>query len=287
MLSFPPDFAIFSMKLRYRLKNRFKKFLFDISAENAGLYTFFHRLFYKPKKGTLAEILDIYARETNHVTFLQVGANDGFFHDPLHKFIRMYKWEGVLLEPQPDVFEKFLSRLHGNTPGVHAVNAALSDQDGKKNIYKIAFSNSRWATGLTSFNRSALEEAIDSGHVERCAGRYGEALPTKKDEFIKATEIESISPLTLMERYKLERINWVQIDAEGYDFEVIKLINIAETKPHLIAFEHSHLSEADRRACAAHLATNGYSLIGISENTVAMRQPFGSLARFFDKQTQK
>lgn len=226
-------------------------------------------------------MLDVFSKTSTHVRFLQVGANDGFFHDPLFKFIKMYGWRGVLLEPQPYVYNHYLKKLHRKTPGVFTVNAALSDSDGKKTIYKISFSNARWATGLTSFNRQVLEEAIDSGHVQRCADRYGEKLPDSRIDFITEQPVQSITPGTLIQQYHLETIDWLQIDAEGYDFEIIKLMEINKTRPHVIAFEHSHLSTADRKACMEHLRANGYRIRDMRENTVAMRNPLGELARFF------
>lgn len=253
------------------LKNLYKNVLFNLSAGNSVLYKGYYRRFYTPKKGSLAEIIDQYSRSRREVVFVQVGANDGFFHDPLHKFIKRDNWRGVLLEPQSYVYNRFLKRLHRNNPRVQAVNAALDVADGEKSIYKIAFSNSRWATGLTSFRKEVIEEAIDSGHVERCAKRYGENLPATRDQYIAEEKISCISVQTLLNAHKLQPLDWLQIDAEGYDYEIIKMFDIARTKPGAIAFEHSHLSPEDRRSCEAHLRTNGYRIACIGENTVAMK----------------
>jgi FkbM family methyltransferase len=265
------------------VKNQFKKAVFNISANYAPLVKFFYKATFKPRPGTIAEILDQFSRRNDKVTFIQVGANDGFYHDPLHKFIRMYGWEGVMLEPQPSVFKDYLSRLHRKTPGVHAINAALSDRDGEQTMYRIAFSNLRWATGLTSFRKEALEKAIDSGHVGRLAARYGEALPTRREDYIAEQKILSISADTLISRYNLKKIDWIQIDAEGYDFEIIKLLKIERTQPLVIVYEKSHLSLADQAACVALLRMNEYAVTDIDENTVAMKKPLGDFQRFFKK----
>jgi FkbM family methyltransferase len=263
------------------LKNQFKKAVFNISANYGPLVKIFYRATYRPKAGTVAEILDKFSKLHAPVTFIQVGANDGFYHDPLHKFIRMYGWKGVLLEPQPTVFENYLSKLHRKTPGVHVINAALSDQDGQQPMYKIAFSNLRWATGLTSFKRDALDKAIDSGHVGRLAGRYGEKLPATREEYISQVNIQTISAATLIERFKLEKIDWVQIDAEGYDFEIIKLLNIEQTQPRVIVYEKSHLLPSDQKACIDLLRKNNYEVTNIDENTVAMKKPLGDFQNLF------
>lgn len=265
------------------LKNQFKKAVFNISANYAPLVKLFYRATYKPKKGTVSEILDKFSRLNSPVTFIQVGANDGFYHDPLHKFIRMYGWKGVMLEPQPSVYKNYLSKLHRKTDGVHAINAALSDRDGEQTMYKIAFSDLRWATGLTSFKKEALEKAIDSGHVGRLAERYGEKLPARKEDYISKEKILSISPETLIKKYMLNKIDWVQIDAEGFDFEIIKLLKIEQTQPRVIVYEKSHLSNADQSACIQLLERNNYAVTHIDENTVAMKKPLGEFETFFRK----
>ena len=38
--------------------------------------------------------------------FIQVGANDGITVDPIHKYIIEYHWNGILIEPQPGVFDQ-------------------------------------------------------------------------------------------------------------------------------------------------------------------------------------
>jgi FkbM family methyltransferase len=264
-------------------KNQFKKAVFNISANYAPLVRLFYKVTYKPKKGTISEILDKFSRLHSPVTFIQVGANDGFYHDPLHKFIRMYGWKGVLLEPQPSVYKNYLSKLHKKTPGVHAINAALSNHDGEQNMYKIAFSDLRWATGLTSFRKEALEKAIDSGHVGRLAERYGEKLPAKREDYIGQEKIMSISPETLIKKYNLGKIDWVQIDAEGFDFEIIKLLKIEQSQPRVMVYEKSHLSSEDQNACIRLLEGNDYAVTHLDENTVAMKRPLGEFEQFFSK----
>jgi FkbM family methyltransferase len=271
------------MSLFQQAKNSFKNLRFSIATVNNPVLYRLYRSYYKPKPGSLAALLYEFSRSHSPVNFIQVGANDGCFHDPLFKFIRMFKWKGVLLEPQPYVFENYLKRLHRNSPGVIPVNAALCYEDGETDIFKIAFSNARWATGLTSFNKHALESAVASGHVARMAKRYGEKLPANEKEFIASVKIKTISPETLISTYDLKRIDWLQIDAEGFDFEIIKMMKIEKTEPRVVVYENSHLSETDQNSCVELLHGNNYSVTNIQENTVAMKNPVRGFEKFFDK----
>jgi FkbM family methyltransferase len=267
--------------MRHWLKSGLKDLQFGFAANYRSLYKIYLKLLYKPRPDTFADLLDTYSKAVHPVHFFQVGANDGFFHDPLFKFINLYGWKGVLLEPQPYVFNKYLSRLYRNSATIIPVNAALAGTDGKLKMFKIAFSSSRWATGLTSFSRQVIQDGIASGHVARMARRYGEKLPDNADAFIDEVEIEALTPETLMARCQIGKIDWLQIDAEGFDFEAIKLMNIEKFQPNVIAFESTHFSAADKNECENLLKRNGYTLTQLGENTVAMKNPNGPFARFF------
>ena len=113
--------------------------MFKLSASNSPLYTGFYKYFYEPKPDTLAEFIDFFSKNTPRVRVVQIGANDGFNKDPIHRFIKRDKWQGVLLEPQPKVFEKFLTKLHRNSEGIHAVNAALDYSNGSRHLFNYNF----------------------------------------------------------------------------------------------------------------------------------------------------
>lgn len=265
-------------------KNWYKRFLFDLNVKSRFLVPAFYRYLYRPTRGSFAEFIDRYSRSKGgKITVLQIGANDGFFHDPLYKFIRRDHWRGVLLEPQKKVYQDFLTRLHRNSDGIITMNAALDQTDGEKIIYKIAFSEARWATGLTSFKRSVINEAIDSGHVARSAHKEGIALPEKREDYIAEERVQCISLPSLMKMHSLSPLDWVQIDAEGYDYEIIKTIDLYLHKPTVIAFEHTHLEPQEMEACYRHLDEHHYSIARIRENTVAMqRAATTGFERFFN-----
>lgn len=252
-----------------------------MSASGNPLFLFFYRYLYRPRSGSIDEFTDIYSKSRKSLTVVQVGANDGINNDPIHKFIKRDRWKGVLLEPQKYVFEKFLKPLYTKTDGIVTLNAALDKTDGYKPIYKISVSNSRWATGLTSFNREVLEKAVNSGYVARQAAKEGCKMPENPEECIVEEKVECITADTLVEKYGLERIDWLQIDTEGYDFEIIKMFNISKHKPAVIVFENLHLSQETREQCKKYLESYGYSFSDYGPNTLAMLNPPEHLKRYF------
>ena len=270
------------MNIKSRVKNSYKKSIFNLSANHNKLFGIIYKYIYTPQPGSLSDFTSRFSKSINKVTVVQVGANDGINNDPIHKFIRRDKWDGVLLEPQKYVYEKYLVPLYRNTEGIKVLNAALDENDGSKPIYKIAISNSRWATGLTSFNRKVLEMAVESGSVDIQAKKEGIALPKKKDEYISEEKVLCISTTTLLKKYKIEKIDWLQIDTEGFDYEVIKMFNIMQTKPTVISYENMHLSESDKQSCVEYLISNGYKIRNFDGNTLAMKEPLNQFQSFFN-----
>lgn len=247
--------------------------MFNLSASNNPVYLAFYRYLYKPKPGSIASFIDFFSKKNKYITVIQIGANDGFNHDPLHKFIKRDNWDGVLLEPQQDVFTEYLEKLHRKSPGIHTINAAIDKENGFKSIYKVSFSNSRWATGLTTFSKETLEKAVQTDNILKNAQKEGVKVPEKIEDRIKEEAIKTMSPEAILENYDIHKIDWLQIDTEGFDFEVIKMFNIPLTKPKVIFFEQFHLSERDKSECYKLLNQNNYFIKEYGRDTLAIHEP--------------
>jgi FkbM family methyltransferase len=270
------------MNFKARAKAFYKNIVFRMSANNNFIFISFYRHFYKPGKGSIDEFTNCYSRSRERVTVVQIGANDGINNDPIHKFIKRDHWHGVLLEPQRLVFEKYLRPLYMKTGGIVVLNAALDVRDGQKPIYKVAVSESRWATGLSSFNREVLVAAVKSGYIEREAIKEGALLPENKDDYITEEHIECISTESLIKRFDLKQIDWLQIDTEGFDFEIIKMFNIGVTRPEVIVYENLHFGVEQQNECLDFLVKNGYLCRTFGPNTLAMRKPAPGFEAYFD-----
>lgn len=264
------------------LQRKWKSLRFNLSAGNNPLFLFYYRHLYKPGRGSLSEFLSEYSlAHKGDFTVIQIGANDGITHDPIHKFIKRDNWKGILLEPQPDVFNQYLKRIYAKNSGIECVCAALGEADGSQLIYKIGFSNMRWATGLTSFSREMIEKAFEEGIVKYNCDRFGLEIPKDRSKWISQEAVEVITPKTLFSRYEIRKIDLLQIDAEGYDLEVIRIFNIEETKPGAIVFENAGLQNDDYQAGLSGLHKAGYSTRKFGFNTLAVKQPLGPFSKFF------
>ncbi len=242
----------------------------------------YYRYFYKPAKGSTSDLLDRYSRLIGeNFTVFQVGANDGITHDPIHKFIKRDNWNGVLLEPQKQVYDEYLRHIYKKNKGIVTLNAAVGFEDGEYNLYKVGFTDERWATGLASFDKSVLESSFENGYVQEQAKKHGIEVPEAPEDQISVEKIASLSPKTILRTYNIDIIHLLQIDVEGFDFEVIKMFDVAKTKPGMIIFESSHLSEEDYKDCLQHLESNGYITKKRGRNSVALGEQHQELLDFF------
>jgi FkbM family methyltransferase len=268
--------------MKKALKSSFSNLRFNLSASNNPLFTGYYKLFFKPKSGSLNELMSNYSKHLGkEFTVVQIGANDGITHDPIHKFIKRDRWNGVLLEPQRYVFDRFLSRIYRKHPNINVVNAAIGNEDTSMPLYKIGFSNERWATGLASFDKATLENAFSSGHVLRKCAKEGIEIPEDPNEQIIEERVKVLSVKTLMEKYNIKKIDLLMIDTEGFDYEVVKMFDIKNTQPGMIVFECSHLSEDEMKEAESLLSNCGYDYKKDGPNMVAMRKELNKYSAFF------
>lgn len=270
-------------KIKSYLKAKIQRLRFYLSSVNHPFFLGYYKYVYKPKEGSLSAFLHEYSRSKRDGFFVvQIGANDGITHDPIHKFIKRDHWSGVLLEPQSFVHDHYLEKIYERNQGIQTICAAIGPEDGTQKLYKIGFSNMRWATGLASFQKENLEKAFSSGKVKAQCERYQISMPDESQHII-AEDVEVVSPETLKKKYSIDTIDLLQIDAEGYDFEVIKIFKIDQFHPKAIVFEHTHLSDKDKLSCVSHLKNNHYQVTTFGPNMMAMLHPDEQFSKYFRK----
>jgi hypothetical protein len=78
---------------------------------------------------------------------------------------------------------------------------------------------------------------------------------------MKAEKINCVLLTSLVEKYNYHNLDFLYIDVEGYDFEIIKSIDFSKLNPRLIYYEHRHLSSEDKENSKKFLSEKGYDII--------------------------
>jgi Methyltransferase FkbM domain len=66
------------------------------------------------------------------------------------------------------------------------------------------------------------------------------------------------------------KIDLLQIDAEGNDYDIIHSIDYRRIKPTILRYEHLLMSHQQKNACMALLAGHGYRFIVEEDDTLAL-----------------
>jgi FkbM family methyltransferase len=179
---------------------------------------------------------------------IQVGACDGVMADPLHDWIKRANWRGILVEPQALEFERLKATYAQERHRLVFENVAIADMDGTCTLYR-------------------LDDAARTDDWER--GRASLLPPYDAHRFIAET-VPCITFDSLLRRHDVTRVDLLQIDAEGYDFEILKRVDFATLRPALIRYEHRHLRPKDKHACRKFLKRAGYRVLEMEFDTGAV-----------------
>ncbi|HET9733607.1 MAG TPA: FkbM family methyltransferase [Acidimicrobiales bacterium] len=207
-----------------------------------------------------SRIISEFARCFPAAFFVQVGSNDGMKLDPLRRHILRRPWSGIMIEPLPYVFEQLASQYRDH-PRIALENVAVADHDGTAELFYLPQSADPslpdWYDALATFRKDVLL-------------KHSEFIPDIAER-ISSVEVPCSTFESICARHSVARIDLIQIDTEGYDFEVIKLIDLERYRPKLVMFEHLHLGPDDLQSCLGRLRSNGYEDLSDTMDTVCLR----------------
>lgn len=219
----------------------------------------------------MAAILYAYAAARPGFTFVQIGAHEGDAGDPLRACIRELGLRGVLVEPQPGPFAA-LRANYADQPQLAFEQAVIAPADGTVRFYRVdpEFWRKHGLHAGSESEISSLKREQIRFHVALFGGHK---LAEREDEYLVWDDLPALTLPALLARHALPAPDLIQIDAEGFDYEIVKMIDWSHP-PALIHYETVHLSEADRIAAWALLRAKGYRLNATdSYNTLAIRDP--------------
>lgn len=139
--------------------------------------------------------------------YCEVGACDGIVHSNSYFLENNRNWKGILCEPASFWIEK----LKINRPNSIIETSPI-------------FSNSNLSVDF----------------IEKPGGRSFINLDNNPKEKIKKKNIYSISLNDLFDKYNVSEIDYLSIDTEGTEFEILKNFNLNKYRPKTITVEHNY-----------------------------------------------
>lgn len=169
--------------------------------------------------------------------FIDIGAHDGILFSNSLFFERYNGWKGFCVEPNPLVF----SKLKLNRKSIN-LNVCIGSENKKVKFTQIE-GYSEMLSGIT--------EKYDERHIQRI----------NNDIRIKGgvkTEIEvNMIPLSDIDELKNKKIDFISIDTEGNEFDIVNSINFELLDVKSLVIENNY---KDNRI-KDHLNSLGFVLI--------------------------
>ena len=96
----------------------------------------------------------------------------------------------------------------------------------------------------------------------------GDGIQGKIQEF----DVPSLSVKSLLEKHGIREFDLLQIDTEGYDYNILIQFLDAGVLPRIIHFEHNFLTGVQRTEVVRRFTALGYASLCIGIDTLAFRQ---------------
>ena len=180
---------------------------------------------------------------SQNLFFVDVGANDGVSWSNSAALERYLGWDGICIEPNPNTHEHLKS-----VRKCLCLNKCISSAE-KELIFRNITGSWHGSSGLLDFFE---QDTIDEIEKEVASGNS-----TYQDIKLTTSTLSSV-----LKQNKVEHINYLSIDCEGADFEVLQSLDFNEHQPDLISIEFNHKKgrDCDKKATNI-LESAGYQAI--------------------------
>lgn len=168
-----------------------------------------------------------YFKDNYGISVLDIGANDGkTFSNSLALIERGAR--AVLVEPSPTAFEKLMATHRGKPHQVQCVRAAIGSGSGVVDLHESG-----------PHLPDSSDVALLSSVVPEETTRWKEA---KRPVEFNTIQVNMITYAQLQQLAYCYHFDFITIDAEGLDVQILRQINLAGTR--MVCVEHNGDQEA-------------------------------------------
>ena len=199
--------------------------------------------------------------------FVQVGSNDGLWGDPLRELaLANPRWRGILIEPLDEVFEQLIRNYHADERFAFE-QIAIANSNEDQWFYYVSRESGLHSNlqKIGSFKRAHVLAQVIGGL------RHADIKWKEPDAYISKKRVRCETLMSVLERRGINHFDILHVDAEGYDYEVIRQIDFERFSPKLILYEHTNLG-GDAKAARLFLQANGYHLVDCGADTMAVKR---------------
>lgn len=189
----------------------------------AGLFMVLNPAYgeYYSQSGQDRFIHEHFFRDKRDGVFVEIGAYDGRTYSNTYFFEKNLGWKGICIEPVPSVFEK----LQKNRNCI-CVNGCISNVNSKAEFLEVI--------GAPQM-LSGLADKYDPRHIERINREIA-----RDGGDLKKIEVNCYTLEEILRRNGFDHIDYLSIDTEGNEFEIIKSIDFKAIDIDIISVEENY-----------------------------------------------
>ena len=167
---------------------------------------------------------------------VDVGAADGVRYSNSRYLIKFFDWNGILIEPHPE-FQKHLHSIYAKSKNVHLCNYAVANKTQTSNFY------------MYGKDKHAQVSTLSDEFKQRVIHTHG-------DKYLEPIKVETMPLKKLLVEYNSpDKIDFMSIDCEGSDMEVLQSMDWVRFEVNLVCIEHS----MDKTMLMEYMNSIGYS----------------------------
>jgi hypothetical protein len=202
--------------------------IFDIIIKDSNNQTIITRKWDVINDGSyLDKALYLYCKNTPNTSGVAIGTHDGEFGEWVSPVVDNIT-QATLIEASSNQFK----RLSNNYKGYSNVKLI-------KNLITTDGRDTEFFEGGRGYTNSVKEQVINSWEIEPISSSILPSIPI--NEILK------------------DKVDWLHLDIEGYDAEILKSVRL-DLLPNFIIFEHNNLSIEDKISIEQYLTDQNYTL---------------------------
>ncbi len=168
------------------------------------------------------EIVDRLTKCKEKGVFVDIGAHDGITYSNTFFFEKFRGWSGVCVEPVPEIFAK----LKMNRKCI-LINGAISNSNKIVDFKRVYGERLEMLSGILENQDESHSERIEH-HVNKNESKY---------EIIK---MQTYTITNVLQEHNLLEIDYVSIDVEGAELEVLSSFDFDKIKVNYITVENNN-----------------------------------------------
>jgi FkbM family methyltransferase len=211
----------------------------------------------------ISKSLHYIGKNFKNASVIQIGAMDGINFDDTRGFLDMYKWKTILVEPIPDLFKELKENFKDRDNYIFE-QCAITEQDGEVEMLTVPLEVIEKEDLHPGYKGMSALYPLKNGF----GSDYQRDIEVK-EKYAVNIKVPSLTFQSLLDKHNVSYFDILICDAEGYDWNIFKQLDLDKYRPKFIRLEYINLTEEEKSLVEKKLKDNNY-IIDINQDIDAV-----------------